>query len=213
MRFLYGSQNFGYNTEKSDKDWLEITYPTWEDILYNRCDTVEHLQDDGSHLVMRDIRRQLKVMKSGNINGFQSLFSQETQGDISDWTFFFNNRQRIVRMNLPRVYVSNKGCIISMLKDTSNGKNIARAYVFYKLLERLVVNRDEEFQLLVPESRQYREWIESAPENRRKIEANGILTSVQYLEPYYSRLGNQIDKEISNLMDKEVVRLIKKNLY
>ena len=48
MKLLYGSQDFGYDTPQSDKDWLEFVYPTWKDVLANNMISKECKNEDGS---------------------------------------------------------------------------------------------------------------------------------------------------------------------
>lgn len=75
--FLYGSQNYELDYEKSDVDTKAIVLPTLEDIVLNR-QPVSTTVDMGSNCLcdVKDIRKMFECFKKQNINFIELLFTQ-----------------------------------------------------------------------------------------------------------------------------------------
>lgn len=141
MRILYGSQNFGYDTPDSDKDYMEIVFPTLEDIVRGRTSNRETKQLDGSIVKVKDIRLLPKMLLKGNFNDLQILYSKEYE-DCKGLEWFIENRERIVRYSPSRLVWTNAGYIKQCIKYGTYhlgklvGKDYARAICFTHLIER-----------------------------------------------------------------------------
>lgn len=75
--FLYGSQNYELDYEKSDVDTKAIVLPTLEDIVLNRqpvSTTVD--MEDNCLCDVKDIRKMFECFKKQNINFIELLFTQ-----------------------------------------------------------------------------------------------------------------------------------------
>ena len=60
---LYGSQNFGYDTELSDKDYLQFILPTWDNIVNNKLISYETKSNiDNGIIKVKDIRLIINVI-------------------------------------------------------------------------------------------------------------------------------------------------------
>lgn len=75
--FLYGSQNYELDYEKSDVDTKAIVLPTLEDIVLNR-QPVSTTLDMGDNCLcdVKDIRKMFECFKKQNINFIELLFTQ-----------------------------------------------------------------------------------------------------------------------------------------
>ena len=152
MKLLYGSQNFGYDTPNSDKDWLEFVYPTWKDIVSNNMVNKEKKNEDGSVTKVKDIRLIIKMIEKANFNDLQILYSQETY-ECEDLRWFYDNRNLLVRANLRQLFYTNKGYIMSCLKSSTR-KDLVRAWCFMILIARAFDVKY--FKLKVDDLRDYR---------------------------------------------------------
>lgn len=75
--FLYGSQNYELDYEKSDVDTKAIVLPTLNDIVLNR-QPVSTTVDMGDNCLcdVKDIRKMFECFKKQNINFIELLFTQ-----------------------------------------------------------------------------------------------------------------------------------------
>jgi predicted nucleotidyltransferase len=75
--FLYGSQNYELDYEKSDVDTKAIVLPTLNDIILNR-QPVSTTVDMGDNCLcdVKDIRKMFECFKKQNINFIELLFTQ-----------------------------------------------------------------------------------------------------------------------------------------
>lgn len=75
--FLYGSQNYELDYEKSDVDTKAIVLPTLEDIVLNR-QPVSTTVDMGDNCLcdVKDIRKMFECFKKQNINFIELLFTK-----------------------------------------------------------------------------------------------------------------------------------------
>ncbi len=74
--FLQGSQNYHLDYAGSDIDTKAIIIPTLEDIVLNRQPvSTTHINEDNSHLDLKDIRLMWQCFKKQNINFLEILFT------------------------------------------------------------------------------------------------------------------------------------------
>lgn len=73
---LYGSQNYGLSGPTSDKDYKIIMLPDFDDLFYNRS---PHLPEgkDPEHYSVMDVRKWVSLLKKGNFNAIEYLYSTE----------------------------------------------------------------------------------------------------------------------------------------
>jgi predicted nucleotidyltransferase len=65
--FLYGSQNYMLDTEESDVDTVAIILPTERELYFEKPITKEIHLDNGEHIVMKDIREYIRMLKKQNL--------------------------------------------------------------------------------------------------------------------------------------------------
>lgn len=197
MRLLYGSQNFGYNTPQSDKDWLEFVYPTWEDIISNNMISKEKKNEDGSVTKVKDIRLIIKMVEKANFNDLQFLYSQETY-NCEDLRWFYDNRNLLIRANLRQLFYTNKGYILSCIKSGTR-KDLIRAWCFMVLIARAFDVKH--FKLKVDDLGTYR------LDEERIIDVELILSELAR----YEKIVDEFEKDEA-LLEKvrlEIERLMK----
>ena len=209
---MFGSQNFGYNDKNSDKDWLELVYPTWEDIVNNRATSKEHIDNNGSHTKIYDIRLLRGMIEKCNINSTQIFYSVE-QYDYDDMAWFIQNRERIIRATPDKLAHVSAKMIHSMIRaEHPTPKDVVRATAFANLVDK-IINTDYLGTTVDPKLRAYR----------------GYLSSIEHTDEYYkiiSTLKARSDKlliesekyesrrdyEIINQVHNEITRLVKDHL-
>lgn len=202
MKILYGSQNFGYETKTSDKDWLSFVYPTWEEITGNSMRSLEHQNEDGSVTKIKDIRLIIRMIEKSNFNDLQVLYSQEYYHCADLW-WFIEHRDALVKHNLRQLYYSNMGYIKSCLKNGSQ-KDLIRAVAFINVIERAY--EQEEFELRDPSLSKMRE---AGPLDCHLVEKMVL----ERLNKYEAIAENQfVNIGIIEEAKKEVERLLKVNL-
>ena len=200
MKLLYGSQNFGYDTKDSDKDWVEFVYPTWQDILNNHKVSKEVKNEDGSITKVKDIRCLLSMIEKCNFNDLQLLFSQEMY-ECEDLKWFTDHREEIVKHNLKQLYFTNRGYVVGcLLRD--NSKDRIRAYCFMQLIERAFSN--EPFSLHDENLRLLRELA------HHQIDPDSIIKRVDALKEI--SLETSVNHMIIVQARKEIEKLLKINL-
>ena len=74
--FLYGSQNYGLDTENSDVDTKAIYIPTLEELMFKKPISKELELPDGSHCDVKDIREIIKNFTKQNINYIEILYTK-----------------------------------------------------------------------------------------------------------------------------------------
>lgn len=205
MKVLYGSQNFGYDSPTSDKDWVEFVYPTWDNILNNTLVNKELKNTDGSITKVKDIRLIPKMLMKLNFSDLQILYSVERYG-CEDLQWLFDNRDRIVKHDLWQAFKTNSGMIKAQLKEDTN-KSVIRAYAYTILLTRLI-NIDE-FNL-------YNERLKNATQKINNVTRNELSgwckQQLIFMEPMYKKCEKLVDIEIRQLVREELKRILRLRL-
>lgn len=98
---LYGSQNYKLDNENSDVDTKAIVLPTFEDIVSNRHPvSCEHVNEDGSHIDIKDIRLMFNEFKKANTNFVELLFTEYkviNKKYAHDFNIVLNHKEDIAR--------------------------------------------------------------------------------------------------------------------
>lgn len=209
MKCLYGSQNFGYDTISSDRDYLEVIVPTWNQILSNTVINEEkHLEPNGI-LKVRDIRNHAKYLIKGHFNTLQSLYSTEYI-NTSNFEWFINNREEIVRSILWNIYNTNRGSAINQCSKGINTKTYIRMRLYHILLERLL--EDGQFSMYCNGLREERAYAENLTDNTLKELTLAELNKIQGLEDKYIVFKNMSTEKIEQKIKEETLRILKNNL-
>ena len=141
-RALYGSQNYGLSNENSDKDYKVFLCPSFDDLYRGHKADKGDLPKgfDAEHYSVLDVRKFAELVKVGNVNCLEYLFSLELTGNdkFLEWCgvaqLFFN--QGYLAMVWPTFFSSLEGMVKNSLDRYGvSRKSMSRAYFLYKFAE------------------------------------------------------------------------------
>lgn len=116
---LYGSQNYGLDTEKSDVDTKCIVLPTNRDLILGREPISCELDVDGEICCVKDIRAMNQNFLKGNINFLEILFTKYWYCPVK-----YQHKVYKLRANVENIAYSNPHAIVNMaygmVKSKSN---------------------------------------------------------------------------------------------
>ena len=108
MKYLVGSQNFGFDTPESDFDYMEFVFPTAEKICDSNFLSKERKEEDGSITKVKDVRLLPILLYKSNLDIIQILFAKEKEtNEIYEHmlhSFLMDNREALCKMNIFRLY-------------------------------------------------------------------------------------------------------------
>lgn len=135
MKILFGSQNFGFDIEGSDKDYVQIVYPTVSDLCLPIPKSKEDKQEDGSIIKSIDIRKLPDLALKSNLDFIQLLYSTEVVCDKGDplRVYLETNKEKISSINIPRLYKSVVGNVNSRM-NKGNTKDLVHCLFSLDLL-------------------------------------------------------------------------------
>lgn len=149
-KIRYGSQNYGLDTPDSDEDFKLIVRPTFDDLYHGRnLNEKKYLPEDcdPDHYSLMDIRKWFELLKKGNFNAIEYLFSNES--DTSSNYEFFRCIDCAISLYKDG-YLNNVwhsffksvyGNVIHALKrDGITYKTLSRAYYVHALIGYLFLN-------------------------------------------------------------------------
>lgn len=75
--FVYGSQNYGLSTAKSDTDTKTLILPTRKDIVFGYpCVSKEHILSNGEHTNLCDVRKFVRYLQKMSPNFHEILWTE-----------------------------------------------------------------------------------------------------------------------------------------
>lgn len=207
MKFLIGSQNFGYDVETSDKDYAQVVFPTTKDLFENNRLSTTVEQPDGSCLKLIDIRDFPKLMHKSNFSDLQMLYSVEAYGEhVADFMWFCEYRERILRHNLPQLYSSNAGYIQQQLlhykKSFGAYRHLVRAKSTLELLK-LIASDKPLHTMRIDDLKRMR--IHESP-----IEPASLLVELEELRDYFKT--KEVDEEMKVMITDKCFNIFNKYL-
>lgn len=144
--FLYGSQNYGLDTENSDVDTKCIYIPSIDELCLNSPTSKEFNLENNEKCLIKDIREIVINFKKQNINFIEILFTEyfwvnPKYQKIWEKYFIFN-REKIAIMDKRRVISSMCGQILHTLDTTfsGDGKKFSRSLALFEILKRILNN-------------------------------------------------------------------------
>lgn len=137
--FLYGSQNYGTDTETSDVDTRAIYIPSLYEVLFEKPISKEIILDNEEHCDVKDIREYIKALQKQNITYVETLFTDyfilnPDYKDIWDNTVY-KFREEIAYYNYPGTISAMAHTCLNYIKGkkSCSGKvwsNIKRIHYF-----------------------------------------------------------------------------------
>lgn len=137
--FLYGSQNYGMDSEDSDIDSKIIILPSFNDFCLNSNMISKELRlENEEHIEIKDIRLFREMFMKQNINFLEILYTEyfilNPKYENLFNLYFINNREDIAHYDRGKALMSISGQLLHTLKqdqyDNKKLYNAARLYYF-----------------------------------------------------------------------------------
>jgi predicted nucleotidyltransferase len=136
--FLYGSQNYGLDTEESDIDSILLYCPSFREIVLNCPISSEIHLENGEHIVIKDIREYTKQVKKQNISILEILFTEYfilNPKYVKVWNHYTWRKEEYARLNPQKMAISLVKQVKNTLKkDEISGKQLARCWFYFDFL-------------------------------------------------------------------------------
>lgn len=136
--FLYGSQNYGIETENSDVDTKAIIIPTFEELLFSSMKIKELHLPNGEHCEILDIRHFISNLLKQNINFVETLFTKYYWINPfyqNLWNeFFIEPREKIARYDENKTIIAACAQAKHALKQSNESKKYANALRIYQFI-------------------------------------------------------------------------------
>jgi predicted nucleotidyltransferase len=149
--FLYGSQNYGIATEKSDIDTKAIIVPTLIELCLEQPISKELHLENGEHCEVKDIRLMVDMFKKQNINFLEILFTNYKWINpkyAKYWKLFIDNAEEIAHYNENKCIKSISGQALHTLHQFSEedpplvkGKKYANALRMKLFFEKYIIEK------------------------------------------------------------------------
>lgn len=124
--FLYGSQNYGLDTEDSDVDTVTLVMPTVRSLYSSQERPKEIILPNGEHCVIRDIRLFFRGLLKNSFNDVELLFSRYnivSSKYTALWNKLLEHREEIGRVNEKNFVYSVLGMARTNYKKIYQEKN------------------------------------------------------------------------------------------
>ena len=136
---LYGSQNYGMATDRSDVDTKSFVFPSYSDIAFHQPLLSEQLVlSNGSHAEMKDYRDMLNNIRKQNMNFLETLFTPYVVVN-NLWRKFYDslheNREVFSRLDVDRGVKGFLGHMTRMYKCYFSGKDPKKAMHLFRLYD------------------------------------------------------------------------------
>ena len=192
VKILYGSQNFGYDTPESDKDYMKLNLPSWEDILIGKMPGKTVINSAGL-IKELDFRKYVNCLLKGGFSDLQTLYAVEYE-DCENLGWFIANRDRIAHVDLYRLYDTNMGCMNTTYRRKDfRDKDLVHMYVFNDLLHKILSGT--EFSIYDTKYGKYRQMVSKWNTARIKQEADLILQDSKDLKPKFEEYADKVDSK------------------
>lgn len=135
--FLYGSQNYGLNTEESDVDTKVIIIPTLEDLCLKKAGFVKEYKYNDEKVIVMDLIHYVDNLKKQNINYVETLFTEYCWVNPDHawvWDAFIKVRGHITLYDENKTIQSiGHQALHTLRQDSGNPKKytIARYWVYF----------------------------------------------------------------------------------
>lgn len=215
--FLYGSQNYGMDTENSDVDTKAILIPTLEDLCLKKPVSKEIHLPNGEHCEVKDIREMVKNFRKQNINFLEILFTKykliNLRYENAWYKYFISQREEIARYNVQKGILSTAYQAIHTIKQgpadskkISNGLRLQAFINLYKAgspYESCLYLNDADREIL--KSIKTRKAIYPKHFDELIEEFNFLIKDAECYSP-----NPEHQERIDNQMNQGIIELVKK---
>lgn len=125
FKALVGSHNYNLNTPESDKDYKVFVIPTFDDLYHNKQYSNSVIGEEADY-DYHDIRKLVNLFWKSNVNFIEVLYSKDIILSGESWIdgyikSIFEQKESLVRMNLPYLYRACKGMYFNKIKYLDKG--------------------------------------------------------------------------------------------
>lgn len=213
--FLYGSQNYGTDTETSDVDTRAIYVPSLYDVLFNEPVSKEIIMENGEHCDVKDIREYMKCLKKSNITYMETLFTKyfivnPIYEDIWKDTLI-KNREGIAHTYPFAVLRAMSHTGLNLIKkEDCSGKDLANALRIYYFLINYLDKKPYEACLFIQNENLRKELLAIKATPKTNFNLEKLRNNFNYI---LSKAGdkNQIDFHYTdNILKSFVLQCFKR---
>jgi len=191
--FLYGSQNYNFQTQNSDIDAKAIIVPTLWDIAANKPMVSKEHHMYNAHVEVKDIRLMIEMWKKQNMNFLEIMFTQyylvnpkyqEIWNEITDF------RELMAEYDIKKMILSVSHQALHTLKQNPNdGKKFANAARMANFLDRWF-NTEEKYGELIKVSDAFRQEYLPYKEGKKVPTQEQIDDLVAKFNSYITLIAN-----------------------
>lgn len=215
--FLYGSQNYGTDTENSDVDTKAILVPTLEDLCLNRPVSKKIHLPNGEHCEVKDIREMVKNFRKQNINFIEILFTKYKITNLrydNIWNeYFISQREDIARYDMQKGIQSTvHQAVHSIKQNPTDGKKISNGLRLQAFIN--LYNAGTPYESCLYLNDEEREILKNIKTGKTAYlkDPNELVKELIYFLPdadsYTPNLEHQ--EKIDNQMNQGIIELVKK---
>lgn len=220
--FLYGSQNYMLDTEESDVDTIAIILPTERELYFEKPVTKEIHLDNGEHIVMKDIREYIRMLKKQNLNFLEILFTKYSWINPKykpTWDCFVIHKERLARYDNKKAIKSAIGQIENTLKqaaETIDNEKYSKALKMYFFLQKFSHRLLFPYEKIIIPSEMERQAILNYKTGKEKVTLGMIYDLAKSAKEYtnsYEYLYQEETEVLDFMIELLVHKLIKKGIF
>lgn len=190
---LYGSQNYGIATEKSDVDTFSIYLPSFSSLVWNgkmKAREVNVKSENESHTVLYDVRQYFNDLFNGRVKAIELFVSR--YGYCTKWMdkiLGSNIREDFIYCN-PEATIKHAAAMGKRFLEEGTLKKVIYADLLLKFLDHYIYDSDiiceshNYYELFLPNEYHTRTIIKAKEENADPIELLRALGYVSKGELY-----------------------------
>ena len=215
--FLYGSQNYGINTENSDIDTKAIIIPTINDLCLKKPISREIRFDNEEHCEIKDIREMIKMFKKQNINFIEILYTDycliNPKYNRIWQEYFINKREYISHISKRQTVMSICGQALHTLnQNKTDGKKYANGLRLYHFLISYLSDSSYEYCINIElQEKGLSEKLIAYKQNKicvNEEDTNKLIKKFLWLESIAESYDKELDKNALKILDKGLIALI-----
>jgi hypothetical protein len=227
---LAGSQNYGLDCEGSDVDTKLVVVPSFKDVAMNKMPTsTTHVLSNNEHIEFKDVRLYIPILRKGNINFVETLFSKYTIVNplyAYEWNRLVNAREEIARYDVVRTIQAMRGNVYNTYKrifNVTDNRAEAIAKFGYSPKDFYIIQRIEEFIKRYIAGEPYADCLVSKQDEYFKSVKNGCFTAgdvqwmakvcfdrtIELCDKFLETCDKTVNQEVSELMDDVQYNIMK----
>lgn len=151
-KVLYGSQNYGLAALESDEDFKLMMLPSFDDLYCGRNLNEKRMTPTGydrDHYSTLDVRYWFELLKKGNVNAVEYLFSTNFECYDESLRLLVEDARQLYREGYAKnvwatFFSSAEGVALNALKRNGvTKKTLSRAYYYVSLLSYMLLHNAE----------------------------------------------------------------------